>query len=172
MARGQGCNQTPTPQPRGASGGQTLYHVSSTANRASILEHGLNPAFGEGVEAVFLDAETIVPRDGFDVWVVDARDLTVEDDPMRTLGDPAAEHWRAIYETIPPERLTLLSEQKSSPPAKTRPVHCPGSGSLVRGVFHYGTRATCTECGRTVGTRRFSALGHTAHLASHNQPLQ
>jgi hypothetical protein len=52
----------------------------------------------------------------------------------------------------------------------SRREHCSGSGSLVRGIFHLGTKATCTVCGRTVGTRHFSKLTSSARLVAHNLP--
>lgn len=94
-----------------------LYHHSHPSNRQSILRHGLQGKYDQTVDleepvavgGVFLsDKPNHSPKR--DVWVVDVRDLPVEEDWS---GQPEDENenWYVVYQDIHPDRIRLLPKQ-------------------------------------------------------------
>lgn len=110
----------------------TAWHVTSSVNRQSILEHGLDwRRMGEAggvasgviyrgpeMEAVFLleaadQADFFIgfgthPR--FDVWQVDVDGLVIE---------PGPDGWVIHHQPIPPERLRLVRQDVTASRAST-----------------------------------------------------
>jgi hypothetical protein len=101
-----------------------MYHVASSAARASILAHGLDPALGERQwageypQATYLwaeledaaahgEAEHAAPLGDKDVWQVDTAGLAVEADPLATSLTGAR---FMVRRPIEPDRLTLVPD--------------------------------------------------------------
>jgi GNAT superfamily N-acetyltransferase len=99
----------------------TLYHVTNSKNRDSIMEHGLDPSYAPGRDYLWMwdslpKAQEIAKSSwgasrNNDIWAVDATDLNLQRDPhARNRGEDFYTHpmyygaW-ATMDAIPPDRL-------------------------------------------------------------------
>jgi hypothetical protein len=100
-----------------------LYHASSDANRASILELGLDARFSDAAQTggadylggggLFFSSKP--SHSNSDVWAVDVTGITLERD-QATEHEHLGEEWWVSYETdnIAPSRLTLLPKSSQN----------------------------------------------------------
>lgn len=90
------------------------YHSTPTANRASILAHGLlrskSYAAQCGGYGVLFFAAKAIAQEGIDLWAVDLTGLEIEIDD--TGGEPDQDdEWFAVYEAdVEPGRIRLEAE--------------------------------------------------------------
>lgn len=86
----------------------TMYHLSDTKNRESILKNGLLTDFDlTGFSAIYL-SDTLSYKDkssSFDIWMVNVEGVILEPD---FTGDPDIGSWFICFDNIEKYRIKLM----------------------------------------------------------------